>query len=167
MPTPFMRHIPSSRSACACAALLCFAAAFVLTPTGVRSQLTAAPDASPLAQPAISPPPILAVVPQRDAYMPRVRVGDDPPAGSERARVLPAVPRDLAPRPQIAATAGARVTAIAIGAQSSAIVDVDGTSHVVSVGDRISHARVTAIESTAVDLDNGTRLQLTSDSAAP
>ena len=167
MRTPLMRHTPSNRTLCATAALLCFAAAFVLTPGSARSQLAAVANVSPLTQPDIVIPPIFAVAPQRDAFVPRARVEDDAPAAGVRPNVLPAVPRDLAPRGQMPATDVPHVTAIALGAQSSAVVDIGGETRLVTVGDRIAHARVTAIESTGVELDNGKRLSLSSDAAAP
>ena len=167
MRSPLMPHIPSSRSLCAAAALLCFAAAFVLAPTSARSQLAAVPPATSTAQPAIVIPPILAIAPQRDAFAPRARVDDDPATAGPRPNTLPAVPRELAPRTGVAPIDAVRVTAIATGAQSSAIIEGGGTTRVVTVGDSIAHARVTAIETTAVDLDDGKRLLLTSDPAAP
>jgi hypothetical protein len=147
---------------------MCFAAAFVLTPIGVRSQVAALPSVAEPAAKTIVFPPILAIAPHRDAFVPQVPVDDDASAAvAQRASTLPAPPRDLRARLPVALESPPHLTAIATGAQPSAIIEIGGVAHILTVGDPLANARIRAIGNDAVELDNGRRLRLAGDSASP
>ena len=94
----------------AAAALLCYAAAIILAPTGARSQLDSRTRVADVAEARVEPAPP-AIAPERDAFAPRASVEDDPPpvlpaaagAIAALARVAPcsragSVRRRVAPR---------------------------------------------------------------------
>jgi hypothetical protein len=154
-----MRHIRFERIACGGGALICYAAAFVLMPSGVRSQLAAPLPAATVA-PLIRQTTIVPIAPARDAFAPRAAFDDD--AAAQSARILPTSPPVVARmvEPHRPNLGGARVTAIATGEAPSAIVEIDGVPRAVSVGDRLPDGRISAIGDAAIELDNGARLPL-------
>ena len=165
-----MHHLPTfgrcKRSALGAAALACYAAAIVLSPSGVRSQLTVGRREGPAAPAPRVETPLAAVVPHGDAFAPRAAADDDrPPA-------LAAPPAFALPRlsgtslPERNPTAATRVTAIATGTLPSAVVESGGTAHVKTVGDALDGSRITAIDATSVTLANGRRFSL-EQAAAP
>jgi hypothetical protein len=145
------------------AALLCYAAAIVLAPTGARSQLDSRTRVPEVAETHVepAPPPI---APERDAFAPRASVEDDP-----RPPALappPQLPRLPAPKvPAIApAAVPSHLTAIVTGTHPTAIVDSAEGSRLVGIGDALDGSTVLEITSDAVGLANGK--QLTLDPAA-
>jgi hypothetical protein len=158
MKPPSIRRTGLNRAFCACGALMCYAAAAILAPSGARSQL--APAVAVSAEPAlVHAGPIAPVTPARDAFAPRVAAGAD--AAPATARLLPSPPpvaaRSLQP---VRVQDAAQVTAIVTGQAPSAIVEVDGVPQAVGIGDRIGGARITAIDAATIELDNGARLRL-------
>lgn len=154
-----MLLIPFNREICAGAALVCYAAAFVLTPSSVRSQITIPMSGAPHALPNLAPP-VTAVRPQRDPFAPRAHVDDDVQSD------LPSRPSQLVPVPRELAPHGGdtvHVTAIATGIQASAIVEVGGMSRVVVTGDALDGSRIQTIDHNTVELDNGKRFVLASN----
>jgi hypothetical protein len=141
------------------AALLCYAAAIVLAPAGVRSQLDSRPRPPDVTETRIEPAP-RAIAPERDAFAPRASIDDDPPP------VLPApppLPRLPAPRVVSAiapAPALSHVSAIVTGTQPTAIVDSAEGTRLVGLGDALDGSSVAAIANDAVVLANGKRLTL-------
>jgi len=160
-------RIPSKRTICAAAALLCFAAAIVLTPSSVRSQY-AAPDIS--AKPALerAVPTLTPIAPERDAFAPRAVVDDAPPAPIARTAMIPPAP-PLRPGMLVtrAARPSARVSAIAMGSTPTAIVETADGTRAVTAGDALAGSRITAIVPAAIELANGRRLPLTVEAPAP
>ena len=161
-PLPFVRV---KRPALAAASIVCFTAAIALMPAGVRSQLDAAsPRAlAPLPSPATLP---ATVEPAGDAFAPRALVDDQPPP----VRLPAALPVLRAPRPAAVAerrAAPPRVTAVATGAEPSAVVDIDGVPRIVNPGDALDGSTVAAIDDDAVLLADGRRLPLEPAGAAP
>ena len=147
-------------------ALACFAAAIVLTPSDVRSQLdagrhNAAAEPAPRAEPAVA-----AIAPRNDAFAPRAEIEDERPPGPPTA-LAPALPRlpGSAARQAAAAT---RVTAIATGILPTAIVlDGGGAAHAFTVGDSLDGSHITAIDPSAITLANGRRLTLETGGTTP
>lgn len=166
----------SSRAVCTMAALVCFIAAFALTPTEVRSRIGATSDAAirtPNAEYAGFAPNIgLArdpFVSQAIEEEPAIRVKSDPANAANVA--LP--PMHLGPLPpnagaglfpfgHAAASSDVHVSAIALGGRPSAIVESNGATRVVGVGDIVNGSTVTAIDSTGLFLANGRRADLPS-----
>lgn len=148
------------------ASLACFAAALLLMPEGARSQLDGRPhDPIGGATPRLEPPPAV-VAPDRDAFAPRADFDEE---------VRPAVPSPppLAPirftRPSIVMPpplSPVRVTAIATGITPTAIIEVGGTSRVVTIGDAIDGSAIASIGEGTIVLANGRRLEL-EPAAAP
>jgi hypothetical protein len=146
----------------AAAALLCYAAAIILAPTGARSQLDSRTRVADVAETRVEPAPP-AITPERDAFAPRASVEDDPPP------VLPAPPAQLprlpvshvvsAPAP---AAVASHVAAIVTGTHPTAIVDAAEGSRLVNIGDALDGSTVVEIATDAVVLANGKRLTLES-----
>jgi hypothetical protein len=144
----------------AAAALLCYAAAIILAPTGARSQLDSRTRVADVAETRIEPAP-RAIAPERDAFAPRASVEDDPPP------VLPTPPPQLPrlPVPHVVpamapAAVASHVTAIVTGTHPTAIVDSTEGSRLVSIGDALDGSTVVEITDDAVMLANGKRLTL-------
>lgn len=135
-------------------ALTCFALAFALTPSDVRSQRNPPSPGPPVHSPSPSPAEIRPVAPLGDAFAPRSFDDDDAPAVARLA--APAVPGLKPPLPLVPA----RVTAIATGSRPTAIVETDSGTRAVSAGDALSGSRVSSILDDAVVLDDGRRLPL-------
>jgi hypothetical protein len=142
------------------AALLCYAAAIVLTPTGVRSQLDSRVGPAQITDIPIDQAP-RAIAPERDAFAPQASVDDDqqpvfpsPPPQLSRL-LLPHVAPAPAP-----ITVTSRVTAVVTGTNPTAIVDSGGESRLVSLGDALDGSTIVAITNDAVVLGNGKRLTL-------
>jgi hypothetical protein len=150
----------SKRTLLATGALVCFAAAYVLTPSDVFSQLIARPADGAIAGEK-SEPEMAAVAPIRDAFAPLVP-DNDPPSSLRGALVIPALPRPGPPRP-----AEMRVTAIATGPNPTAIVESDGATRAVTVGDALAGSRIGAITNTGIVLADGRRLFLAAAGALP
>jgi hypothetical protein len=160
MTPAFVRRTQFERALCAAGALICYAAAAILAPSGARSQVAPAGLASAAPELA-NDAPIEPVQPARDAFAPRVAVAADMPAlNARRLPSPPALAARLPPLQTVRTDDGARVTAIVTGQTPSAIVDVGGVPQAVGIGDRVAGARITAIDATAIELDNGTHLQL-------
>jgi hypothetical protein len=150
----------SKRVLLAAGAVACFAAAIVLEPTDVRSQLNAArPDAIIEPAPRVETPEA-AIAPQGDAFAPRAEVESDRPSGVSvpLAAALPRLPGS--PQTPSTAAAGTRVTAIATGTLPTAIVESGGSAHAVTAGDPLDGSRITAIDGRSITLANGRRLSL-------
>jgi hypothetical protein len=147
-------------------ALCCFAGAFALTPTDVRSQLAPPP---PAVLSRASPQPVAAataIVAASDPFAPRAALDDERPSPIP----LPPVPLALRPLPghDASTVTSDRVTAIVMGPQPTAVVEHGIRTDVVGVGDRVGSATVSAIASDAVILSDGRRLALNAaDEAKP
>lgn len=154
MQRPDRFPIPGSRELLAACALCCFACAFVLAPSGVRSQL-AAPVRASDAGAVQRPPAAASAIPvEGDAFAPRSAADDDPtPAPAHVAGAI------LQP--------SARVTAIVTGARPTALVEIGPSVRAVSVGDVLGGSRVAFITDDAVELSNGERLSLIPAAAVP
>lgn len=157
-------HARGRRALLAAASLACFGAALLLMPTDVRSQLDTRPREAATTAPAPQAPPPAAVLPQGDAFAPRVTVDDDrhpiappPPPPAPRAAAAIPVPRALAP---------ARVTAIATGIVPTALVDDGGALRLVSAGEALEGSTIVTIDEDGVRLADGRRLLLEA-AAAP
>jgi hypothetical protein len=152
-----------ARRSLVASALLCFAAAIVLTPGGVRSQLAVRQLEIAEAPPHVEPP-LTAIAPAGDAFAPRANLDE------ELHPALPATPRLLLPQlprtPQIGLRIPVvqpprlRVTAIATGSHPSAIVDDGGTARVFSLGDPLAGSSISAISDDGIRLTNGRHLSL-------
>ena len=141
---------------------MCYAAAAILTPSGASSQLTPAVMTS--AEPDVAQAPIKPVTPARDAFAPRVAAAmDAPPPVTHLLPSPPPMTARLLPAQPTRVERTARVTAIVTGPAPTAIVDIDGVPRTAGIGDRIAGARIIGIDATAIELDNGTRLQLAPD----
>lgn len=153
----------SKRSLLGAAALICYAAAIVLEPSDVRSQLGHSDRKARVPLEAHADPLPAPVAPEGDAFAPRVTVDDDPHPAAP-APSLPPLPRLLAapaapPRP-LPAT---RVTAIATGTAPTAVIDSGGTPRVVGVGDALDDSTIERIDEDGLELANGRRLLLESE----
>ncbi|HEV8022437.1 MAG TPA: hypothetical protein VGP41_14275 [Candidatus Lustribacter sp.] len=149
-----------NRLALASGSIACFASAILLWPSGVRSQL----DVQPLERPVATTPrpeqPLVAIAPQGDAFAPRAVVDDDPPPVRPAAPPLPqlhTVRPNLLHERTVALT---RVTAIATGANPTAVVETGGATRIVNVGDSLDGSTVAAIDDDAIRLADGRRLSL-------
>ncbi len=161
---PFIR---SKRTPLVSAALICYALALVLAPSGVRSQLGASRPEPLVPATVVAETPVHTVAPRDDAFMPRAQIEDDRPA-SIPVPPAPALPR-LAGDPllQRRVESATRITAIATGMQPTAILESGGSAHVVSIGDAIEGSPITIITATFVQLANGRRLSLEPATAQP
>jgi hypothetical protein len=149
------------------AALLCFAAAAILTPSDVRSQLDIRPrDSLTPPEPRIEPP-LTPVVPAGDAFAPRVAVEDDSrPVAPLPALALPhALPHAVSVLPR--AVPITRVTAIATGSHPTAIIESDRFARVVTIGDPVAGSAVAAIDDDGIQLANGRRLAIEPTAPTP
>jgi hypothetical protein len=151
------------------AALLCFAAAAVLAPSDVRSQLDPArhditAEPAPHAETPLTP-----IVPAGDAFAPRAVVDDDarPAPPQPPALRLPRLPQAGLPIASTVPVMHLRITAIATGAHPTAIVEDGGDARLVAIGDALDGSRITAIGDDAIALANGRRLSLEPAVAAP
>jgi hypothetical protein len=151
-------------------ALVCFAAAIVLTPSGARSQL-ALPQREATEAAAHAEPPLVAIVPAGDAFAPRANLDEE-----LHPAVLPKPPMPLPQLPRMPQTAlqlpvaqppPARVTAVATGSLPSAIVDDGGTARIVTIGDSLDGSVVSAISEDGIHLLNGRHLSLEPGTPAP
>jgi hypothetical protein len=141
------------------AALLCYAAAIVLTPTDVRSQLDSRARPAEISDIPIDPAP-RAIAPERDAFAPRASADDDPQPVLPSPPPLPRLPSPhLAPAlAPIAVTS--RLTAVVTGTNPTAIVDSGEESRLVSLGDTLDGSVIVAITNDTVVLANGKHLTL-------
>jgi hypothetical protein len=166
MMKPLVSLARSKRALLVAGALGCFAAAIVLAPSDVRSQLDAG-RRDTVAEPAPSAQvPVVAVAPRDDAFAPRAEIDDDRPAGATQPLPV-ALPRLPGTPAQQTPAAGTRVTAIATGALPTAIVESGGSSHVVTVGDPLDGSSITAIKRSSVTLASGRHLSLEPAASAP
>jgi hypothetical protein len=161
-----MRHVPFKRALCAGSALFCFAAAFVLTPSDVRSQGADAPPAAIAEAAPTLAPPLVPVAPLRDVFVPGSDIDDAAaPTRLQAALVAPRPPQTSSSAPVIVAPL--RVSAISTGVHPIAVIDVNGSAQVLTIGDAVAGTRVAAILSDAVRLADGRRLELVTGSALP
>jgi hypothetical protein len=141
-------------------AVACFAAAFALTPSEVRSRLSSGPAALLATAGTIPAAPVVADVPAGDPFAARAPDDDLPSAPALRpADALPARLDGRGPMP-LRPVASARVGAVAVGAHPEALVDDGGHTRLVTVGDRLDGAAVTAIDDGGITLADGRRLVL-------
>jgi hypothetical protein len=143
------------------AAILCFAAAGVLTPSDVRSQLDLHQHETGVEPAAGVRPPLEPVLPARDAFAPRAVVDDDP------RPVLPKVtpmnvPRLPAPAtlPRGVSVPATHILAIATGSHPTAIVENSGSERLVTIGDPIDGSDIATIQDDSIRLEDGRRLLL-------
>lgn len=177
---------PASRAAFAGAALAAYAAAFAAAPIVARGSaaadaLTAPPSPSP------APSPFAVVLPRRDPFaggvppLRRAAVGPpDPSAAATRSAyagpagllvpfIAPGSPGMVPPSTVTlpSGVAGARVTAVATGTHASALVEENGATRMVRVGDALAGDRVGAIGTDGVRLERGTLLPLPRFTSTP
>jgi hypothetical protein len=157
------------RNAVAGAAVCTFAGAVALLPTQAGSRLGPPAPALLHAKPS-TPAPAGPVAPLRDPFLPRVDESADgaaTPAPSrgrlpELARLAPLPPNAGAgPFPFAAATPATQLRAVVTGPQPRALIEENGRTRLAGVGDRLAGARISAIDSDSVTLDDGRRLTLT------
>lgn len=159
----------TKRALLGAAALVCFAGAALLTPSGVRSQLDVSARDIPSEPAPVQESPLVPIAPDGDAFAPRADTGDDlPPALPQRLplalpRLMP--PPRLAPRAVL--PAHVRIAAIATGANPSAIAEIGGAVRIVTIGDTLDGSTVATIEDDAVELANGRRLSLEPATVTP
>jgi hypothetical protein len=150
---------PAKRFFLIASALACFAAAGFLTPSDVRSQLDVRAHNGEDASPAPIEAPPAAIAPAGDAFAPRATLDEEPrPAPGRALPALPPVPARVPIRPR--PTSLLSVTAIATGADPTAIVEEGGSVRVVTIGDALDGSAVTAITDAGVVLADGRRLTL-------
>ena len=132
------------------AAIVCFSAAFLTTPSAVRSQFGQRSNTAP-AQPVRSYSAARQVVVPalRDPFTPRSTTGEMPLPDGRRLPIR----------------STARVTAIATGPHPTALVESGGVTRAVTIGDELDSSRISEISGTTVILANGIRLSL--DAAPP
>lgn len=151
-------------------ALLCFAAAVVLTPTDVRSQLDLRrPDAIAQTEPH-APAPLVPVVPAGDAFAPRAETDDENVRTPIAAAILPRLPQ--LPQTGLRLANGAtavqtRITAIATGSHPTAIVESGDAVRAVTIGDSLDGSTIAAIGDDTVRLADGRHLSLAPSSPSP
>jgi hypothetical protein len=157
MKSAYVHRTRFERGAFAAGALICYAAAALLAPSGASSQLT--PAVSLSAEPVLAHNvPVAPVAPARDAFAPRIAFAMDAPPPA--MRLLPTPPPLTAHGEPGHVESTARVTAIVTGQSPRAIVEIGGVSQAVGIGDRLAGARIITIDAEAIGLDNGTQLQL-------
>jgi hypothetical protein len=144
------------------AALLCFAAAAVLSPSDVRSQLDVRRRDTVVEQTPRLELPLAPIAPAGDAFAPRAGVDDDAPPTTPAPPPLrlPQLPQIGLRLPSAAPVTHMRVTAIATGSQPTAIVENGGTARVVTIGDALDGSTIAAIQDDAIRLVNGRSLSL-------
>lgn len=156
---PSLAH--AKRVVLATGALICYAAAVALSPSDVRSQLNVpSGEALPESRLPIETPPA-AITPEGDAFAPRAAIEDDPPrapAVQPSTAALPAL--HAAPVVVPRRRPDTRVTAVAVGARPTAVVESGSTSRVVGIGDPLDDSTIDAIDGDGVRLANGHRLLL-------
>lgn len=152
------------RNAVAAAGIGAFAAAFALLPTQAGSRLPRTLVLpAPQREPVVGLPP--AIVPARDPFAARV-VESPEPALPRRlpdlARILPLPPNAAAgPFPFGAPPAQrTRLLAVVTGPQPRAVVDENGTSRLLGIGERVDGARIARVDPGGVTLDDGRRILL-------
>lgn len=139
---------------------MCYAAAIVLGPSNVRSQLNGGTAKEPAPLQAHVDPLPAPVAPEGDAFAPRVPIDDDPHP-EPQAPALPPLPRLAAAPTSVARPLpSTHVTAIATGTQPTAVIDSGGTARVVSVGDALDGSTIEQIDEDGIELANGRRLLL-------
>jgi hypothetical protein len=144
----------------ATAALLCYAAAIILTPTGARSQLDSHAPAADVAEARVEPVP-QAIAPDRDAFAPRAAVDEDPqPVLPAPPPQLPRLPAPRAVPAIVPLVVPSRVTAIVTGTHPTAIVESAEGSKLIGIGDALDGSSVLRMTGSAVVLANGKRLTL-------
>jgi hypothetical protein len=152
------------------AALSCFAAAIVLTPSGARSQLALRPHDAAEAGPRVEPS-LVAIAPARDAFAPRANLDEElhPALLPKPPMPLPQLPRTPQTTLHLPAAQPpqTRVTAIATGSSPSAIVDDGGAARVVTIGDPLAGSIVSTINEDGIRLVNGRHLSLEPGTPAP
>jgi hypothetical protein len=155
LPTP-------SRALLGFCALCCFALAFALAPSDVRSALvrSAPPGATLQTVPRLDAN-LAPVAPVDDAFAPRVDVDEDVPSGVASTDVRLGAARPAMKRAGV--EPAPRVTAIAIGSHPTAIVETGSVVRTVTVGDELAGSRVSAIGEDAVELADGRRIVLVPD----
>lgn len=144
-------------------ALLCYAAAALLAPGNAHPQAARGRVPEPVAVQTSAEPLPTPVAPANDAFAPRAVLDDDAPPLSTKAALpaLPPLPHLLAaPRPGIRPPEQAEVTAIATGAQPTAVIDTGTQTRVVGVGDTLEGATIERIDQRGVQLSGGRRLLL-------
>ena len=150
---------PGKRSFLIASALACFAAAGVLTPSDVRSQLDVRAHNGEDASPAPIDAPPAAIAPAGDAFAPRATLDEEArPAPARALPMLPPVAAHVAIRPRL--TPRLSVTAVATGADPTAIVEEAGSVRIVTIGDTLDGSTVAAIGDAGVVLADGRRLTI-------
>lgn len=138
-----MRRLSPDRSRLLHAAIALCAVALLLSPLAARSARKFPLDVP--AEVAIAP-----VTPMpHETPFPKIYVERDP----------------FAPPPEMAASSQtertrAIVRAVASGAKASALIEEDGRTRLVSIGDRVDESLVTAIDARGIVLANGARVRL-------
>jgi hypothetical protein len=161
-----LRRFPlahAKRAGLGFAALICYAAAIVLEPSDVRSQLDAGKAKAPAGVQTHADPLPAPVAPQGDAFAPRAAIDDDP----RPAPALPATPQlprlIAAPATPVRPLPVTHVTAIALGTAPTAVIDTGGTPRVVGIGDPLDGSTIERIDADGLGLANGRRFSLESE----
>lgn len=149
-----------NRPALAACSIACFASAILLWPASVRSQLDVRPNERSLDAVPRTQPSLRAVAPESDAFAPRAVVEDDPPPLRPVTPALPALRAIQPPSAFERRVALTRVTAIATGADPTAVVEGGSGPHIVNVGDPLEGSTIVAIDDDAIRLADGRRLPL-------
>ncbi len=142
--------MPPVRRLLAALATACFIGAVALTPSEVRSRLRIGRTSPLLPAPSAAALPA-PIAPDGDPFV--ARVADDP-AGPLRTNVRAGNP------PASPVVPGPVVRAIATGPHPAALLDLGGSTLVVTAGDRIGGATVRAVDPAGITLDDGRRLAL-------
>lgn len=144
-----------SRGLLAAGALLAFAGAYATTPIVARSAAGPLPAIPSLAPRSPAAPRFALELPRRDPF-----------AAEPEAAPLPSIPAAigaLPPNPGAVAllpSGTIRVTAIISGSRPYALVDEDGGTRIVSVGDLLRGERVVAIAADGIRLTHGAILRI-------
>jgi hypothetical protein len=151
---------PSSRRLLAAAALACFIGAFALTPLEVRSragerQPVALAQAPPLARNVHTDEPV------GDPFVPRAVDADAP------AAVVSPIVRPSPVVVHIDRSERARLLALVTGAHPEALIDDDGTTRLVGIGDRLEGAAIAGIGDGTVTFTDGRHIALSREAGRP
>ncbi len=138
-----MKRLPSDRSRLLHASIALCAVALLLSPLAARSarELPSESSAS-FTIASVTPPPA-------ETPFPKIYVERDP----------------FAAPPEMVSSSRAEqshviVRAVASGAKASALIEEDGQTRLVSIGDRVDSSSVTSIDTGGIVLANGARVRL-------
>ena len=181
----------ASRTLLATCAFAAFGGAFVTAPMVARGEPGIVAEPAPSVARLPSRTAFADVLPRRDPFEGNDVLQPRPVPAAETALNMPAIPvgAHVAPPAQIpavlralppnagagdttfpfpaSAPVGAVVTAVITGPHPFALVDEAGTTHVLTIGDRIANDTIAGIDADGVRLSGGTLLHVNSKGRQP